>query len=84
MKRKLLMVVLGLGAVLGFGAGFARMCHAGSGPHGGHFGRHAEFEQSARQRLGFGLQLTKTDPLILPPPLGVVAARHRNRHCVGA
>ena len=45
MKRKLLMVVLGLGAVLGFGAGFARMCHAGSGPHGGHFGRHAEFER---------------------------------------
>ncbi len=45
MLRKTLMVVLGIGAVAGFGAGFARLCY---GPHG-HFGarddRHAEFER---------------------------------------
>ena len=47
MGRKLLMVVLGFGAVAGFAAGFARLCH---GPgHWGHGGwrseRHAAFEQ---------------------------------------
>lgn len=44
MGRKLLMVLLGLGAVAGFGAGFARLCHGGFGHHG-HFGRHADFER---------------------------------------
>lgn len=39
MGRRLLMVVLGLGAVAGFGAGFARLCH---GP--GHE-RRADFER---------------------------------------
>ncbi len=42
MRRKLLMVLLGAGALAGFGAGFARLHH---GP--GHFGhgRHAELER---------------------------------------
>jgi hypothetical protein len=45
MGRKLLMVLLGVGAVAGFGAGFARLCHAGYGHHGRGFGRHAELER---------------------------------------
>ena len=45
MKRKLLMVLLGVGAVAGFGAGFARLCYGGFGHHGGRFGRHADFER---------------------------------------
>ena len=48
MGRKFLMVVLGLGAIAGFGAGFARLCYGygswGHGP-GGRFDRHAEFER---------------------------------------
>jgi hypothetical protein len=46
MGRKILMVVLGLGAVAGFGSGIARLCHGGwsHGP-GGRFDRHAEFER---------------------------------------
>ena len=42
MGRKILMVVLGLGAVAGFGAGFARLCHYGPGAR---FGHHAELER---------------------------------------
>lgn len=47
MKRKLLMVLLGVGAVAGFGAGFARLCYGGYGHHGhgGRWGRHAELER---------------------------------------
>jgi hypothetical protein len=45
MGRKLLMALLGLGAVAGFAAGFARVCHGGHGPHGRGFGRHAELER---------------------------------------
>jgi hypothetical protein len=46
MKRKVLMVLLGVGAVAGFGAGFARLCHVGYGHHrGAGFGRHAELER---------------------------------------
>ena len=46
MGRKFLMVLLGVGAVAGFGAGFARLCYGGYG-HGMHsrFDRHAEFER---------------------------------------
>jgi hypothetical protein len=46
MGRKFLMVLLGVGAVAGFGAGFARLCYGGygHGPHG-RFARHAEFER---------------------------------------
>lgn len=45
MGRRLLMVLLGLGAVAGFGAGFARLC-AGPGHFGhGRFGRHEDFER---------------------------------------
>lgn len=46
MGRKILMVVLGLGAVAGFGSGFARLRHGGwgHGP-GGRFERHAELER---------------------------------------
>lgn len=46
MTRKLLMVLLGIGAVAGFGAGFARLCY-GYGHHGrgDPFGRHAQLEQ---------------------------------------
>ena len=41
MPRKLLMVLLAVGAVCGFGAGFARLVH-GHGPFGhGREGRHA-------------------------------------------
>ncbi len=47
MARKLLMVVLGLGAVAGFASGFAQLYHGGwchYGP-GGRFDRHSEFER---------------------------------------
>lgn len=45
MRRKWLMVLLGVGAVAGFGAGFARLCY-GHGSFGhGYAGRHAEFER---------------------------------------
>ncbi len=46
MGRKLLMVLLGVGAVAGFASGIARLCYGGYG-HGarGHFGRHADFER---------------------------------------
>ena len=47
MGRKLLMVLLGVGAVAGFASGFARLCYGGAchfGP-GGRFDRHAEFER---------------------------------------
>jgi hypothetical protein len=43
MGRKALMILLGLGAVAGFGAGFARLCHIGYGHHGGD--RRAAFEK---------------------------------------
>jgi hypothetical protein len=47
MGRKVLMVLLGLGAVAGFGAGFARLCHGGWGHygHGGRWDRHAQLER---------------------------------------
>ena len=41
MARKLLMILLGVGAVAGFGSGLARLWH---GP-GRHFDRHAELER---------------------------------------
>jgi hypothetical protein len=48
MPRKMLMILLGLGAIAGFGAGFARLCY-GPGGHWGHHGwrseRHAAFER---------------------------------------
>ena len=46
MTRKLLMVLLGLGAVAGFASGFARLCygHGNFGP-GSRFGHHADFER---------------------------------------
>jgi hypothetical protein len=45
MRRKLLMVLLGVGALAGFGAGFARLCY-GPGHFGhGRFGRHEELER---------------------------------------
>jgi hypothetical protein len=47
MPRKVLMVLLGLGALAGFGSGFARLCHGGYG-HFGHLGglsHHSEFER---------------------------------------
>jgi hypothetical protein len=49
MGRKSLMVLLGLGALAGFGAGFAGLCYGGyagwgHGP-GGRFERHAAFER---------------------------------------
>jgi hypothetical protein len=41
------MVLLGLGAIAGFGAGFARLCYGGWQHHGpgGRFDRHAAFER---------------------------------------
>ncbi len=45
MGRRLLMVLLGVGAVAGFGAGFARVLHGGYGHHGGRFDRHAELQR---------------------------------------
>jgi hypothetical protein len=47
MGRKLLMVLLGVGAVAGFGAGIARLCHGGYGHFGpgGRWDRHAELER---------------------------------------
>ena len=46
MGRKFLMVLLGVGAVAGFAAGFARLCYGGYG-HAAHgrFDRHSEFER---------------------------------------
>ena len=47
MQRKLLMILLGLGAFAGFAAGFARWCYGG-GPlshHGWRAERHAAFER---------------------------------------
>jgi hypothetical protein len=47
MRRKLLMVLLGLGAVAGFASGFARLCHAGYGHFGpgGHAAHRGDFER---------------------------------------
>ena len=46
MARRLLMVLLAIGAVAGFASGFARLCYGGWGhPMGGRFDRHAEFER---------------------------------------
>jgi hypothetical protein len=47
MGRKFLMVLLGVGAVAGFAAGFARMCHGGFGHYGpgARFDRHGDFER---------------------------------------
>ena len=48
MGRKILMVLLGIGAIAGFAAGFARLCHGGWGHGygpGGRFDRHAAFER---------------------------------------
>lgn len=47
MGRRILMVMLGIGAVAGFASGFAHLggyCRYGYGP-GGHFDRHSEFER---------------------------------------
>lgn len=43
MQRKLLMVMLALGAIAGFAAGFARLCYGGWSQHGlgRRFDRHA-------------------------------------------
>lgn len=65
MKRKILMVVLGLGAIAGFAAGFARLCH---GPgHWGHGGwrseRHAAFEKRvADVCTAAALRASKAEP----------------------
>ena len=48
MGRKLLMVLLGLGAVGGFASGFAHLCHGPFGRYGhgpGGYDRHSEFER---------------------------------------
>ena len=47
MQRKLLMILLGLGAIAGFAAGFARLCHGGGpwGHHGWRSERHAALER---------------------------------------
>lgn len=47
MGRRLLMVILGVGAVAGFGAGFARLCYGGYGHYGpgGRFDHHGDFER---------------------------------------
>ena len=47
MGRKLLMVLLGLGALGGFASGFAHLCHGGWGHYGpgGRFDRQSEFER---------------------------------------
>ena len=47
MGRKFLMVLLAVGAIAGFGSGFARLCYGGAchlGPGAG-FNRHADFER---------------------------------------
>jgi hypothetical protein len=46
MRRKFLMILLGVGAIAGFGSGFARLCHGGYAAFGhGRFDRHAEFQR---------------------------------------
>jgi hypothetical protein len=46
MGRKLLMVLLGVGAVAGFASGFMHMCHGyGHFGPGARFGRHDDFER---------------------------------------
>ena len=44
MGRRILMVLLGAGALAGFASGFAHLCHGGWGPHG-RFDRRGEFER---------------------------------------
>ena len=44
MRRRILIAVLGLGTVLGFGAGFASLRHRGACGHHGRYGS-AAFEQ---------------------------------------
>lgn len=47
MRRKLVMVLLGLGALGGFASGFARLCHHGHGHFepGARFGHPSDFER---------------------------------------
>ena len=46
MRRRILMVLLGVGAVAGFASGFARLCYGGYGHFGhGRFDRQSEFER---------------------------------------
>jgi hypothetical protein len=47
MGRKILMVILGVGAVAGFAAGFGRLCSGGFGHHGpgARFAHHGDFER---------------------------------------
>lgn len=47
MGRRILMVLLGVGAVAGFASGFAHLCYGGWGQHGpgGRFDRQSEFER---------------------------------------
>ena len=44
MRRKILMLLLGFGAVAGFSAGFAGLCHERWG-YQGRFGHHAQLER---------------------------------------
>lgn len=47
MRRRILMVLLGAGAVAGFASGFARLHHGGYGPfgHGDRFDRHTDLQR---------------------------------------
>lgn len=46
MRRRLLMLLLGLGAIAGFASGFARLCYGGYGHFGhGRSARETEFER---------------------------------------
>jgi hypothetical protein len=44
MRRKIVMVLLGAGAVAGFGSGFARLAAHHHGWHGSEYGRHGRFK----------------------------------------
>lgn len=45
MRRNLLMILLGLGAIAGFAAGFARLYYGPGAHHGWRSERHAAFER---------------------------------------
>ncbi|MHB8878657.1 MAG: hypothetical protein ACYC8T_33575 [Myxococcaceae bacterium] len=57
MKRKMLIVLLATGTVLGFGSGFAHLAHRGLGCHRGGFAHHG---MAARAPCG--------GPAQAPPP----------------
>lgn len=71
MRRTLLMVALGAGAVAGFASGFAHLHHGGFCRHGtlGHYGRQNDFEQHVAETCAeAALRVSKTKNTAGTPP----------------